>query len=191
MGRKPFKPQFLSAAEVAALAAECDWVDPIYGLIVRFAAYSGLRAGEIAGLNVGDLDLLTAVPRFTPGGEPAGQFCTRPDVELHVYVPQVVLHRLRAEEEGCSGFLGGVPPPKHPRDLQFLRGQPVEGTVAAALTCFTCCAQFAGCLVGPGGRLRGPQASLATPQARAVRQLGPRELEGVQCAGWLPHLSRR
>jgi len=24
MGRKPFKPQFLSAAEVAALAAECD-----------------------------------------------------------------------------------------------------------------------------------------------------------------------
>ncbi len=99
---------------------------------MRFAAYSGLRAGEIAGLNVGDLDLLTAVPRFTPGGEPAGQFCTRPDVELHVYVPQVVLHRLRAEEEGCSGFLGGVPPPKHPRDLQFLRGQPVEGTVAAA-----------------------------------------------------------
>jgi len=40
-------------------------------LIVRFAAYSGLRAGEIAGLNVGDLDLLTPVPRFTPGGEPA------------------------------------------------------------------------------------------------------------------------
>lgn len=61
---------------------------------MRFAAYSGLRAGEIAGLNVGDLDLLTPVPTFTPGGEPAGQFCTRPDVELHVYVPQVVLHRV-------------------------------------------------------------------------------------------------
>ena len=30
---------------------------PIYGLVVMFAAFTGLRAGELAGLNVGDLTL--------------------------------------------------------------------------------------------------------------------------------------
>jgi integrase len=30
---------------------------PEYALLVRFAAYTGLRAGEICGLQVGDLDL--------------------------------------------------------------------------------------------------------------------------------------
>jgi integrase len=39
----------LTAAEVLALAAQ---VPPAYGLVLRFAAWSGLRAGEVAGLRV-------------------------------------------------------------------------------------------------------------------------------------------
>lgn len=58
MNRRAFKPSFFSAGEVAALADEADWSDPVYGLVIRFAAYTGLRAGEIAGLNVADVDLL-------------------------------------------------------------------------------------------------------------------------------------
>jgi integrase len=45
----------LTAAEVGALAAQ---VPPAYGLALRFAAWSGLRAGEIAGLRVQALDPL-------------------------------------------------------------------------------------------------------------------------------------
>lgn len=51
-----FKPVFLSAAEVEALAAVLDTQHP-YGLILRFAAYTGLRAGELVALRVGDLNL--------------------------------------------------------------------------------------------------------------------------------------
>jgi integrase len=46
---------FLSADEVEALANAI--VEP-YGTLVRFAAYTGLRAGEIAALRVGRLNLL-------------------------------------------------------------------------------------------------------------------------------------
>jgi integrase len=47
----------LTPAQVDALAKQLDRHHP-YGLIVRFAAYSGLRAGEIAGLQVRDVNLL-------------------------------------------------------------------------------------------------------------------------------------
>ena len=46
---------FLTADEVEALATAI--VEP-YGTLVRFAAYTGLRAGEIAALRVGRLDML-------------------------------------------------------------------------------------------------------------------------------------
>lgn len=45
----------LTAAEVDELA---ETIREPYGALVRFAAYSGLRAGEIGGLRVGRLDLL-------------------------------------------------------------------------------------------------------------------------------------
>lgn len=50
------KPQahFLSAEQVELLARELDAVPP-YGLLIRFMAYTGLRAGEVAGLNVADV----------------------------------------------------------------------------------------------------------------------------------------
>jgi integrase len=46
---------FLEAAEVEGLAQA---IRAPYGTLVRFAAYSGLRAGEIGGLRVGRLNLL-------------------------------------------------------------------------------------------------------------------------------------
>ncbi len=54
--REGFEPVFLTASQVEALAARLDIAHP-YGLLVRFAAYTGLRAGEITGLRIRDLDL--------------------------------------------------------------------------------------------------------------------------------------
>jgi integrase len=56
---RPIKREmlFLSAEQVLDLSAAM--AEP-YGTLVTFAAYSGLRAGEIGGLRVGRLDLLRA-----------------------------------------------------------------------------------------------------------------------------------
>lgn len=48
---------FLLPEQVAALAHELDKVPP-YGLLVKTAAYSGLRAGELAALRIGDVMLM-------------------------------------------------------------------------------------------------------------------------------------
>ncbi len=57
--RVPASPKadmvFLNAEQVEALATA---IDPRYSTHVRFAAYTGLRAGEICALRVGRLDLL-------------------------------------------------------------------------------------------------------------------------------------
>jgi len=50
-------PMFLSAAQVESLAADLDPLAP-YGLLVRFAAYTGLRAGELAALRIRDINFL-------------------------------------------------------------------------------------------------------------------------------------
>ena len=49
---------FLTAYEVQALA---EAIDPQYRVLVYTAAYTGLRAGELAGLQRGDVDLLLGV----------------------------------------------------------------------------------------------------------------------------------
>ncbi len=54
---RKFESRFLTPYEVEALAAELDAYPP-YGLLVRLAVYTGLRAAEIAGLQVRDLDLM-------------------------------------------------------------------------------------------------------------------------------------
>jgi integrase len=51
-----FQPVFLSARQVETLAGQLDLQAP-YGLLVRFAAYTGLRAGELTGLRIRDLNL--------------------------------------------------------------------------------------------------------------------------------------
>jgi integrase len=54
--------QFLSAAQVEQLA---EAIRPPYGTLVRFAAYTGLRAGEIVALRVRRLDLLRGTVRVS------------------------------------------------------------------------------------------------------------------------------
>jgi integrase len=51
----PVEMHFLTAAEVERLAQA---IRPPYGVLVDMAAYSGMRAGELAALKVGRLDLL-------------------------------------------------------------------------------------------------------------------------------------
>ncbi|MGN7964914.1 tyrosine-type recombinase/integrase [Microbacterium sp. 22179] len=48
---------FLDSSQVNALATKLDAYAP-YGLIVRFAAYTGLREGELAALRIRDVNLL-------------------------------------------------------------------------------------------------------------------------------------
>ncbi|WP_405925719.1 tyrosine-type recombinase/integrase [Streptomyces sp. NBC_00035] len=56
-GSAPFEPKFLSPAQVEALAAHLAEKAPHFGLLVRMAAYTGLRAGELAALRVRDVNL--------------------------------------------------------------------------------------------------------------------------------------
>lgn len=53
---EPVEMAFLTMDEVVALSAAMR--RPEYGLLVRFAALTGLRAGEIGALRIGRLDLL-------------------------------------------------------------------------------------------------------------------------------------
>jgi integrase len=52
-----FTPVFLTAAQVESIARELDAFHP-YGLVIRFAAFTGLRAAEISGLRIRDVDLV-------------------------------------------------------------------------------------------------------------------------------------
>ena len=65
--------QFLTAAQVSALVDATPWP---YNVLVHVAAWAGLRAGELAGLQVGDVDLHE--PPLNPNapvkpGTPAGR----------------------------------------------------------------------------------------------------------------------
>lgn len=57
--KEPFKPLPLTGAQVAAVAGHIDqgMGRPIDALAVTFSAYTGVRAGELRGLEIGDLDL--------------------------------------------------------------------------------------------------------------------------------------
>ncbi|MDK3258915.1 tyrosine-type recombinase/integrase [Blastococcus capsensis] len=66
---------FLSRAQVAAVSANVAETEPVYGLLVRFAAGTGLRRSEIAGLRVRDLRLArreTHVERMAERTYPGG-----------------------------------------------------------------------------------------------------------------------
>ena len=113
--------------------------------------------------------------------------------ELQVHVAQVVLDRLRAEEQRGGGLPRGPPAGEHAGDLQLLRRQVVEAGGAAALGGLAGGAQLGGRLVGPRDgaeplerRERGPQvragvdAALQAAQPGAVGQLGAGGLEVVR-----------
>lgn len=64
MGTQPRRPRFLTADEVEKLAAAFSTAtedytpepNSPYPLMIRFMAWTGLRVGEVAGLNIGDVD---------------------------------------------------------------------------------------------------------------------------------------
>jgi|GEM_PF-1497901 len=56
--------QFLTAAQVSALVAATPWP---YNVLVHLAAWSGLRAAELTGLQAGDVSLPPANPSTKPG----------------------------------------------------------------------------------------------------------------------------
>ncbi len=60
VNRTPFEPTALDEAEVRALADVMRERSPgaPWALMVEFMAYTGLRAGEVAGLNIGDVRIL-------------------------------------------------------------------------------------------------------------------------------------
>jgi integrase len=66
---RPREMHFLSAVEVERLA---EAIVPPYGVLVRFAAYTGLRAGEIAALRVKRLDLLRGTVRVVEAASEVG-----------------------------------------------------------------------------------------------------------------------
>jgi integrase len=88
---------FLSAAEVERLAEAI--VRP-YGVLVRFAAYTGLRAGEIAALCVKRLDLLRGTVRVVEAAsEVSGRLVTGPTkthAERTVRLPRFLRDELAA-----------------------------------------------------------------------------------------------
>jgi len=52
---EPFTPHPISAEQVAAVSAHVGARYPVYGLVVLFLAYTGLRAAELAGLEIRDV----------------------------------------------------------------------------------------------------------------------------------------
>ena len=75
--------QFLDAERVEALA---EAIDPRYGTLIRFAAYSGLRPSELAALRVGRLDLLRGTARVVEAA---------PEIDGHLHWGGVKTHEAR------------------------------------------------------------------------------------------------
>src|SRR2546423_3435972 len=65
-------------------------------------------------------------------GQRPRELVARPDAELPIDVPQVVLDRLRAEEEPRGGLARRAPAREEQRDLELLRCQVSEGAGGAA-----------------------------------------------------------
>ncbi|GAA1997309.1 site-specific integrase [Microbacterium pumilum] len=52
------EPIFLTPAEVAAIMQHVGEREPVYALVVRFAAYSGVRPGELEALRIRDINFM-------------------------------------------------------------------------------------------------------------------------------------
>lgn len=103
--QSPYSPRFLSAGEVQRLAAE---LPAPYDLMVTFAAWSGLRAGEVAGLRVRNVDPLRATVRVeeTIVTAAGGQRTDTPKSKASrrtVPIPRT-LARLLADHVAASGL---------------------------------------------------------------------------------------
>jgi integrase len=118
---RPREMHVLSAAEVERLA---EAIVPPYGLLVRFAAYTGLRAGELAALRVKRLDLLRGTVRVVESASEVGGRLVLGSTKT--YAERTVrLPRLPREE--LAVYLAG-----RPRDPDGVRVHRAQGWAAAA-----------------------------------------------------------
>jgi len=113
---------FLTAAQVEALA---DAIEPPYGVLVRVAAYTGLRPCEYVALKVGRLDLLRGTARVAEAAPEVAGHLEWGGVKTHE-ARTVRLPRSVAEELGV--YLADRP--HGPGDLVFTapRGGPVRSS---------------------------------------------------------------
>jgi integrase len=113
---------FLTAAQVEALA---DAIEPPYGVLVRVAAYTGLRPCEYVALKVGRLDLLRGTARVAEAAPEVAGHLEWGGVKTHE-ARTVRLPRSVAEELGV--YLADRP--HGPADLVFTapRGGPVRSS---------------------------------------------------------------
>ena len=103
------------------------------------------------------------------GGQRLGELLARVDVELQVDVAQVVLDRLRAEEQRGGGLPRGLAAGQQQRDLQLLRGQLVDRARVAPPQRLAGRREL-GC--GPA-RPTGARRGARTPRARRAAARGP------------------
>ena len=89
--------RLLTAAQVETLAGP---ITPPYGVLVRFAAYTGLRPWELVALKVGRLDLLRLTMRETEAAPEAAGHLEWGGVKTHE-ARTVRLPRSLAEELGA------------------------------------------------------------------------------------------
>lgn len=53
-----FEGRYLTPPELEKLVEQVAWFNPVYGLLVRLLGTTGMRVGELAGLNIGDVHIL-------------------------------------------------------------------------------------------------------------------------------------
>ncbi len=113
------RARFLTAQEVARLAGQ---LPAPYDLLVTFAAWSGLRAGEVAGLRVGRVDTVrnrvevreTVVylgserREDTPKSEKSRRTVPLPPPLARLLAAHIAAHRLRPEDYVWSSADGGA-----------------------------------------------------------------------------------
>lgn len=141
--RVPMSPKadmvFLNAEQVEALAQA---IDPRYATLIRFAAYTGLRAGEIGALRVGRLDLLrsrvlvaeavTDVERLgLVFGEP--KTYQRRSVTLPAFLRDELAAHLAGRSAGPEDFVFQSPTGKVLHHKTFYRRAFKPAVVAAGL----------------------------------------------------------
>jgi integrase len=158
---------FLTARQVEGLAAA---IDPRYELLVRFAAYTGLRAGELVALRVRHLNLLR-------GRCEVGESATEVDGRLvrgttKTYARRTV-HLPRFLCDQLAAYL--VERPHGPDDLVFTapQGGPLrEQKFVAGI--FKLAAVRAGLPTGCGSMTFAmPARACSSPRAPASRRSRP------------------
>lgn len=125
------EPKFLTPAQVELLAGELAAVRGHYGLIVRLAAYTGLRAGELAALRVKDVDLLHGVlhvRRSASRKKGGGWQYLAPKSKGSVREVPVLLGSLRKELEEHMARIPGAGPdsPLWPGSRKARRGSVLD-----------------------------------------------------------------